>query len=133
MDISEVLTPTEEARRDGLKYTKPQVHEKMSRLREKVARGESIAIVRLEYSYLCNFSCEHCCAEPFMDHKFTKIQRAADKRPRLTLDDVRTLSRQAAEIGLARFVISGGRPLLIVEFPEVAAPIDPHHHDIFSH
>ena len=94
MDISEVLTPTEQARRDGLKYTKPNVHAKMAKFSDKVARGESIAIVRLEYSYLCNFACEHCCAEPFMDHKFTKEQKAADKRPRLTLDDVRTLQAQ---------------------------------------
>jgi MoaA/NifB/PqqE/SkfB family radical SAM enzyme len=132
MDISEVLTPTEQARRDGLKYAKPHVHAKIQKFSDKVARGESIAIVRLEYSYLCNFSCEHCCAEPFMDHKFTKIQRAADKRPRLTIEDVKTLSRQADEIGLARFVITGGEPLVMKEFDEVVAAIDPDKHYIVS-
>ena len=132
MDIAEVLTPTEQARRDGLKHTKPRVYEKFQKLSEKVARGESIAIVRLEYSYLCNFSCEHCCAEPFMDHKLTKIQRAADTRRRLNLEDVRTLSRQADEIGLARFVITGGEPLVMKEFDEVVAAIDPDKHYIVS-
>jgi hypothetical protein len=77
MDISEVLTPTELSRRDGLKDAKPHVYAKMQKFSDKVARGESIAIVRVEYSYLCNFSCEHCCAEPFMDHTFTMSQMAA--------------------------------------------------------
>ncbi len=132
MDISEVLTPTEQARRDGLKHIKPHVHAKFQKFADKVARGESIAIVRLEYSYLCNFSCEHCCAEPFMDHKFTKIQKAADKRPRLTLENVKTLSSQADEIGLARFVITGGEPLVMKEFDQVVEAIDPQKHYIVS-
>jgi MoaA/NifB/PqqE/SkfB family radical SAM enzyme len=132
MDISEVLTPTEQARRDGLKFTKPHVHAKMAKFGEKIARGESIAIIRLEYSYLCNFSCEHCCAEPFMDHKFTKEQKAADTRPRMTLEDVRTLSRQADEIGLARFVITGGEPLVMKDFDAVVAAIDPDKHYVIS-
>jgi MoaA/NifB/PqqE/SkfB family radical SAM enzyme len=132
MDISEVLTPTEQARRDGLKFTKPHVHAKMAKFGEKIARGESIAIIRVEYSYLCNFSCEHCCAEPFMDHKFTKVQKAADKRPRMTIEDVKTLSRQADEIGLARFVITGGEPLVMKDFDEVVAAIDPDKHYIIS-
>lgn len=132
MESYEVLTPNEQSRRDSLRAAKPRVYEKFAKFGEKVARGESIAIVRLEYSYLCNFACEHCCAEPFMDHKLPKEEQAKDTRPRLHLKDVRELSRQADEAGLGRFVLTGGEPLVMKDFDAVVEAIDPSKHYIIT-
>ena len=41
------------------------------------------------------------------------------------MDDVRSLARQADEMGLARFVITGGEPLVFKDFDELVAAIDP--------
>ena len=43
----------------------------------------------------------------------------------MTPDDVRELARQADELGLARFVITGGEPLVFKDLDEVVAAIDP--------
>jgi MoaA/NifB/PqqE/SkfB family radical SAM enzyme len=50
----------------------------------------------------------------------------------MSMDDVRELSRQADELGLARFVITGGEPLVMKDFDEVVAAIDPDKHYIIT-
>src|SRR3989344_1846579 len=119
------LSEQEKDKRNKLKEEKPYVCEKIRKFSEKVARGESIAIIRLEYSYLCNFRCEHCCVKSFM---LTKKQQIADARRHMTLEDVRDLSRQADEMGLARFVITGGEPLTYKDFDRLVEAIDPNKH-----
>lgn len=103
-----------------LEIEKPYVFGKMQQFDAKIARGESIAIIRIEYRYECNFRCEHCCIEPF--------QRQTGRQ--LTLADVASISRQADELGLARFVITGGEPLIFKDFDAVVAAIDPRKHYI---
>lgn len=110
------LKPQEEANRNKLKEEKPYVYEKMIRLTEKYNRGESIAIIQFQYNYKCNLKCQHCSIKGF--------QNRTDKRS-FTMDDVRSLSRQADEMGLARFVITGGEPLTFNDFDELVAAIDP--------
>ena len=112
----EKLKPSETKNRNKLKEEKPYVYEKMIRLEEKMRRGESIAIIQFQYNYVCNLTCEHCSIEPF--------QGKNDKET-WTMEKVKGLARQADELGLARFVITGGEPLTFKDFDELVAAIDP--------
>ena len=111
------LSAKEQAGRDYLRKIKPRVFEKVSQFTEKYSRGESIAIIQLQYNYRCNMLCEHCSIEAYQKH-------AAGKRS-LTPKDVAELARQADEMGLARFVISGGEPTTFPDLDELVASIDP--------
>lgn len=102
-----------------LQQKKPHVWAKMQRFDEKIARGESIAIIRIEYDYACNFRCTHCCIDGFRG-----------ERRLLTPAVVADISRQADELGLARFVITGGEPLISPELDAIVAAIDPQKHYI---
>jgi MoaA/NifB/PqqE/SkfB family radical SAM enzyme len=125
------LTPAEMAKRDGLRARKPYVAAKLARIAAMEERGEVSPILRLEKSYLCNFQCTHCCAEYYMDrHK--KKAGILDARRQIDLADVRELSRQADELGLARFVITGGEPLVMKDFDEVVEAIDPEKHYVIT-
>ncbi len=106
----------EKEKRNYLKEQKPYVHEKILRFEEKLNRGESIAIIQFQYNYQCNFRCQHCSVKRF--------QGRQNKR-QFTLEDVRSLSRQADELGLARFVITGGEPLIFKDFDDLVRAIDP--------
>ena len=110
------LTKNEENNRNYLKEKKPYVYEKVSKFTEKYNRGESIAIIQLQYNYMCNMKCEHC--------SISRFQGKTDKR-KLTPKDVASLAKQADEMGLARFVISGGEPTIFPDLDELVAAIDP--------
>lgn len=103
--------------RNYLKETKPYVFEKVSKFNEKYKRGESIAIIQLQYNYRCNMLCEHC--------SIASYQRNSAGKKSLTPADVAELARQADEMGLARFVISGGEPTTFPDLDEVVAAINP--------
>jgi len=66
--------------------------------------------------------CEHCCIDKFY---VPRAWEEASGRRKFELDDVRALSRQADEMGLANFVITGGEPLIMKEFDELVEAIDP--------
>jgi MoaA/NifB/PqqE/SkfB family radical SAM enzyme len=106
----------EEGKRNKLREEKPYVFEKIMKFKEKLKRGESIAIIQFQYNYACNFLCDHCSIKGF--------QGKQDKRS-FTIEDVRNLSRQADELGLARFVITGGEPLVFKDFDALVEAIDP--------
>lgn len=110
------LNEAEAHKRNLLQREKPQVYQKIMQYDEKLRRGESIAILQFQYDYACNFRCEHCC--------ITKLRREKGKRC-FTIDDVRELSRQADEMGLAHLVITGGEPLCFPDFDELVQAIDP--------
>jgi MoaA/NifB/PqqE/SkfB family radical SAM enzyme len=114
----EKLKPEENEKRNLLKKTKPYVYEKIMKFDEKIKKGESVAIVRVEYDYTCNFNCQHCCIRGFQGEK-NKNKRA------FTPADIRELSRQADAMGLAHFVITGGEPLVFPDFDEIVKAIDP--------
>lgn len=111
------LTQGEQNSRNYLKENKPYVYEKVSKFTEKYNRGESIAIIQLQYNYMCNMRCEHCSIEAYQ-------KNAAGKR-KLTPEDVRMLADQADAMGLARFVISGGEPTTFPDLDEVVQAIGP--------
>jgi len=110
------LKPEETEKRNRLKQEKPYVYEKIMKYDEKVKKGESIAILQFQYDYKCNFACEHC--------DITRLRANKSKRC-FTIDDVKELSRQADEMGLAHIVITGGEPLVFPDFDEVIKALDP--------
>lgn len=111
-----VNSKDEAAKRNLLKEAKPYVYEKIMKFDEKIRLGESIAIIQFQYNYACNFLCDHCSVKRFQGKK--------DGR-QFTLRDVRKLARQADDLGLARFVITGGEPLIFKDFDAVVEAIDP--------
>lgn len=113
---NEILKQHEQAGRNYLKETKPYVYEKVSKFTEKYNRGESIAIIQLQYNYICNMRCEHCSIKRF---------QGANPNRRLTPKDVGMIARQADEMGLARFVISGGEPTVFPDLDELVQEINP--------
>ncbi|MDL2207711.1 radical SAM protein [Desulfovibrio sp. OttesenSCG-928-M16] len=110
------LTDKEHRSRNYLKEQKPYVYEKVLRFAEKIRRGESIAIIQMQYNYQCNLTCEHCC-----------VKRLQGKNPnrKMTTGDVASLAKQADAMGLARFVITGGEPLTFLDLDEIVAAINP--------
>lgn len=112
-----MLKPEESKKRDLLKKEKPRVYKKIMGFGEKVKNGESIAILQFQYDYKCNFHCQHCDITGLRDNK--------EKRRFFTPRDVKELSRQADEMGLAHIVITGGEPLVFPDFDEIVKAIDP--------
>ncbi len=110
------LKNDEKDKRAQLKKNKPRVYEKVMNFDEKVKRGESIAILQFQYDYACNFKCVHCDVTSLMKK---------DKSRSFTIPDVRELSKQADEMGLAHLVITGGEPLIFPDFDELVEAIDP--------
>ena len=111
------IKPVENQRRNKLKEEKPLVYEKIMKFEEKVARGESIAIIRVEHSYICNFNCEHCC--------ITELRQPGVKEEMLDPKNVKRLADEADAYGLARWVITGGEPLVMKNLDEIVAAIGP--------
>lgn len=127
-----ILKAVEQAKRDSLRKRKPYLADKMARIVEMEERGEVSPQIRLEKSYLCNFQCTHCSAEYYMDRHLENVIKIVDDRQKMTYDEIRNLSRQADELGLARFVITGGEPLVMRDFDQVVEAIDPEKHYIMS-
>jgi len=115
-DKTSKLTPIEIDKRNRLKAHKPLVYDKVIKFDEKLKNGESIAIIQLQYNYICNFKCQHCSISVFQHKKNARS---------LTIADVRDLSRQADEMGLAHIDITGGEPLLFRDLDLLVEAIDP--------
>lgn len=106
----------ESSKRNKLKKEKPYVYEKIMNFNEKIKKGESIAIIQFQYNYRCNIRCTHCSVKRFQGKKGGR---------EFTIADVRDLALQADELGLARFVITGGEPLILENFDELVEAINP--------
>ena len=111
-----ILQTDEVDKRNRLKQEKPYVYEKIMKFDDKVKAGESIAILQFQYDYICNFHCVHCSVKGFQGEKEGRF---------FTPSDVKELSRQADEMGLAHLVITGGEPLVFPDFDDIVAAIDP--------
>lgn len=118
-----ILSNEEKNKRGKLKEEKPYVYEKIMKFEEKIAKGESIAIVQFQYDYLCNFHCQHC--------SIAKMG-AKNKERTFKIEDVRRLADQADEMGLAHFVITGGEPLVFKDFDQIVEAIGPNRFYITS-
>jgi len=115
-EFNKPVNEGETEKRNSLKEEKPYVYEKIMKYDEKVKKGESIAIIQFQYDYRCNFSCIHCSTKRFQGKKKGRF---------FTISDVKELSRQANEMGLAQIVITGGEPLVFPDFDDIVKAIDP--------
>jgi len=129
-DSANMLTAEEQEKRNGLMSRKPYIAKKLADITNMELRGEISPIIRLEKSYLCNFQCTHCSAEYYMDRHLEGVLKVKDERKKVELEDIKELSRQADELGIARFVITGGEPLVMRDLDDVVAAIDPEKHYI---
>jgi MoaA/NifB/PqqE/SkfB family radical SAM enzyme len=113
-----VNSKDEASKRSLLSKEKPYVYEKILKFDEKARRGESIAIIQLQYNYACNITCLHCSIKGLQEQK-------NGNRRKMTPEDVKELARQADEMGLARFEFNGGEPFVNKDYDEVIKAIDP--------
>jgi len=128
------LSDFEHAKRNDLASRKPYVASKLAANKLRQEQGFPTPVIRLAANMLCNFQCNHCCAEHYMDRHLLKLTGKKEERHQLDLDDIRELSCQADEFGLARFVLTGGEPLLMrnPSFDEIVEAIDPEKHYIIT-
>lgn len=128
------LSDLEHAKRSDLARRKPRVAKKLAANARRQEEGFPTPVVRLQANMLCNFRCSHCCAEHYMDRHLVKITGKKEQRHQIDLDDIRNLSNQADAFGLARFVLTGGEPLVMRNpgFEEVVEAIDPDLHYVIT-
>lgn len=110
------LTEKQQNNRNKLKEKKPLVYEKVIKFDEKIKKGESISILHLQYDYKCNFNCTHCSIK--------RLQRKRKIRS-ITPKDLENISKQADDMGLARWVITGGEPLVFPDLDKIIKAINP--------
>jgi MoaA/NifB/PqqE/SkfB family radical SAM enzyme len=128
------LSDLEKKKRGDLARRKPYIAAKLAANKERQENGFPTPVIRLAANMLCNFQCDHCCAEHYMDRHLVKLTSKPEQRHQLDLNDIRELSRQADEYGLARFVMTGGEPLVMRDpsFEEVVAAVDPDKHYVIT-
>jgi len=102
------MKKTEQENRNNLKLNKPLVY-------NKIINNQIAPIIQLQYSFKCNFNCEHCSIKGFQ-HK--------DRR-HLTPTDIKDVFDQADALGLARVTITGGEPLVFKDLDELIEAIGP--------
>ncbi len=107
----------EQTKRAKLKAEKPAVYEKVLKIKERFEQGIPTPIVDIVYSYACNLRCSHCCASK----RFTP----AVPKQRLTPESLRRFTDEADAYGLCQFNLSGGEPLLLKDFDQVMAALQP--------
>jgi MoaA/NifB/PqqE/SkfB family radical SAM enzyme len=112
-----MLINSEQQKRNKLQLEKPLVYQKMLKFDDKLRRGEVIPIIQLQYNYVCNFRCQHCSIKC--------LQYKPKNKRKLTPNDIKNLAEQADQLGLARFVITGGEPLIFQDFDQLIEAIDP--------
>jgi len=102
-------------KREKLKRVKPKAYEKICKFDEKTKRGESITILQFQFDYRCNFNCLHCSI----------ANRSNPTRKELRVEDVANIAKQADKLGLARWVFTGGEPLISPKLAPFVKAIDP--------
>lgn len=109
------LSKKEQTNRNKLQEKKPLVYKKIMKHADKIANKESVALIQLQYNYLCNFKCKHCAIERFKQNKGKT----------LTVADVKRIADQADKMGLASICISGGEPTIFPDLKDVIKAINP--------
>lgn len=125
----EALSLIEKSKRKDQSQKRPRVHQKIQEYFKNMLDGDISPILRLKINRsLCNFTCVHCCEEPYMTRDLKKRTDMPDPRPQMSLDDYRELSRQADEYGLFRFVLTGGEALIDKNLDKLIEVLDPMKH-----
>ena len=118
------LNALESTRREKLLLSKPKVFDKILKQDDLIKQGKSVALVVLNYEYICNFKCEHCSSDGLMI-KTSEDRVKANSRKHLDPSSVKTLFDQADKMGLTHVAISGGEPLSYTDFDQVIEAIGP--------
>jgi MoaA/NifB/PqqE/SkfB family radical SAM enzyme len=101
--------------RQRLKIEKPVVYNKLLQLDNNLDKAKKKPpVIEIAYRYLCNLKCKHCFAS-----KFEKRSRS------LSIEDLKSISRQADKMGVYQFILQGGEPLYWSDFEEALDAIDP--------
>ena len=125
----EALTLSEKNKRKDQSQKRPRVHEKIQNYFKGMLDGQISPILRLKINRsLCNFHCAHCCEEPYMSRDLKKKTGALDPRPQMSLEDYRKLSQEADDVGIFRFVLTGGEALLDKNLDKLIEALDPQKH-----
>ena len=125
----ESLSQGESKKRKDQSEKRPRVHQKIQDYFENMIDGAISPILRLKINRsACNMKCEHCCEEPYMTRDLIRRTGKKDPRPQMTLDDYKNLSDQADDLGLFRFVITGGEALLDKGLGDLIETLDPYKH-----
>lgn len=123
------LNELEMQKRKAQKNKRPRVYEKIMAFRKTAIDGAISPILRLKINRsACNFSCQHCCEEPYMSRDLKRRTGAIDPRRQMDIEDYAELSRQADEYGIFRFVLTGGEALLMKNLDELIDALDPMKH-----
>jgi len=106
---------TEKELKEKLRFEKLLVFAKSEKYKKNfMAKEYGLAMIELAYSYKCNLKCEHCYASYLGGGK-----------KKLSIDDVKKLSRQADEIGIFQFNLQGGEPLIWKDLDQVIVALEP--------
>tara|TARA_B100001248_G_C27376380_1_gene454497 strand:+ start:195 stop:1349 length:1155 start_codon:yes stop_codon:yes gene_type:complete len=123
------LTNEEDRKRKDQSKVRPRVHQKIQSYFENMIDGAISPILRLKINRsACNMKCEHCCEEPYMTRDLVKKTGKKDPRRQMDLDDYKKLSDEADDLGLFRFVITGGEALLDKNLEDLINVLDPYKH-----
>ncbi|MBI96354.1 radical SAM protein [bacterium] len=123
------LTKDEVRRRKDQSQKRPRVHQKIQSYFENMLDGAISPILRLKINRsACNMACQHCCEEPYMSRDLLKKTGKIDPRKQMDLADYKKLSDEADELGLFRFVITGGEALLDRNLGDLITTLDPYKH-----
>ncbi len=114
-NMADNMTVREKTKRQELREKKPLAYAKIIKHPEKIKNKECVALVQLQYNYLCNFKCKHCAIERFKQQKGRT----------LTVADVKRIADQADAMGLASICLSGGEPLIFPDLKEILLAIGP--------
>ena len=125
------LTTIQLSEREKIKKYWPGAYEKQLRFDTNAENGVISPILRLCWSYLCNMSCDHCCAEHYMDRHLVMLTGHKEQRRTLNLEDVSRISEEAHNYGIFRFVMTGGEPTTWRDLFLVIKTVNPDKHLIF--
>lgn len=109
------MNEREQANRSRLQDKKPLAYAKIIKHPDMIKAKQSVALIQLQYSYVCNFKCKHCAIERF---------KQQDGRT-MTVPDVKRIADQADAMGLASICISGGEPLMFPDLQDIVNAIGP--------
>ncbi len=109
-------TERETKLRESVEIRKPEAWKKIKSIPQRVKEGKSIALMQLQYKYICNENCTHCAIEKF---------KLNIKGRKLTPLDVKSITDQAHQYGLYSLCLSGGEPMIFSDLEQVIDAIGP--------